>query len=205
MKLYYSPTSPYVRKVTVAALECGLHDRIERITVNAWQSGDEFLAKNPLEKVPALEADDGDVLINSLVICEHLNEESGDKLIPAANRLAVLKLHALSDGILDAAVARIIEIRVRPEELRWPHWIERQKAKLGRALDRAESLCQSGALADPTTAGCPDLGSITLACGLGYLDFRFSEDHWRKERESLAAWYEAFAQRPSMEATVPAG
>lgn len=205
MKLYYSPTSPYVRKVTVSALECGLDDRIERIAVNAWQSGEDFLAKNPLEKVPALETDDGEFLINSLVICEHLNAESGDKLIPSAKRLDVLKLHALSDGILDASVARIIEIRVRPEEFRWPGWIERQKGKLSRALDRAESLCRAGKLADPSSTDCTDLGSLTLACGLDYIDFRFAEDEWRKGRESLTDWYGAFSRRPSMEATVPVG
>jgi glutathione S-transferase len=205
MKLYYSATSPYVRKVTVCAHECGLDERIERIDVNAWQADRDFSANNPLEKVPALISDSGEVLLNSLTICEYLNQLAGDKLIPANRRLPVLNLHALADGTLDAAVARIIELRIRPEAFRWPDWIARQKGKIARALDRAEKLCQSGSLGDPTSQDCAELGAITLACALGYIDFRFADDGWREERSNLAAWYNAFSARPSMQATVPAG
>jgi len=48
-----------------------------------------------------------------------------------------------------------------------------------------------------------DLGSITTACALGYLDFRFPDLDWRKRAPGLGAWYAEFAKRPSMQKTRP--
>ncbi len=49
-----------------------------------------------------------------------------------------------------------------------------------------------------------DVGSITVACALGYLDLRFSHEAWRKGRPALAAWFEAFAAEPGIARTAPA-
>jgi glutathione S-transferase len=43
-----------------------------------------------------------------------------------------------------------------------------------------------------------------VACALGYLDFRFGDMNWRKGRPKLAAWYDKFSRRKSMQATIPA-
>ena len=68
MKLYYSATSPYVRKVNMCAIEMGLDDKLERILTNPWEKDDGLLADNPLSKVPTLITDDGMVLYDSPVI-----------------------------------------------------------------------------------------------------------------------------------------
>ena len=75
MRLRYSPTSPFVRKVMVVALETGVSDRIERIptTVAPTTPNEEVARENPLVKVPALTTDDGLVLYDSPVICEYLD------------------------------------------------------------------------------------------------------------------------------------
>ncbi len=52
-------------------------------------------------------------------------------------------------------------------------------------------------------SGPLDMGQISVACALGYLDFRHSVRAWRVARPNLAGWYDLFAQRPSMQATVP--
>jgi glutathione S-transferase len=66
-----------------------------------------------------------------------------------------------------------------------------------RALDVLEA--EAGTLRDePAT-----IGEIAVGCALGWLDFRLPEDDWRMARPDLAAWYETFAARPSMQATVP--
>ena len=47
-----------------------------------------------------------------------------------------------------------------------------------------------------------DIGLISIACALGYLDFRFASEDWRKGHPKLARWFESFAKRPSMQSTV---
>jgi glutathione S-transferase len=198
MKLRYSPTSPYVRKVTVTALETGLDDRIERIPTNVFLPTTDIAKDNPLGKVPALITEGGETLYDSPVICEYLDSlHDGRKLFPPPGgaRWTALRLQALGDGILDAGVLRLLEGR-RPETEQSPAWIARQAAAVERGLDALED--ETETLAGPIT-----IGHIAVGCALGWLEFRCPDDHWRSKRPSLARWYETFARRPSMEATVP--
>ena len=199
MKLRFSPTSPYVRKVLVSAIELGLAERIEKVPANPWDPDDTLPTVNPLGKVPALTTDDGLVLFDSVVICEYLDSHhDGRPLFPREpeERWRTLRLHALADGILDAAVTRLIEGARRPAEYRWPEWDARQKAKIDRALDSLEG--EAASLDGPL-----DIGEVALGCALGYLDFRFAGEDWRSAHPKLAGWYEAFAERASMQATIP--
>ncbi len=200
MKLRYSPTSPYVRKVSVVALETGLNDRIERVPTNVWASDTYIGRDNPLGKVPALTTEGGEVLYDSPVVCEYLDSlHDGIKLFPPAGgtRWTALRRQALGDGILDASVARVVENRVRKENERSVTWVERQKTVINRGLDALEEEV------DAFSAGPISIGHIAIACACGYLDFRLATDNWRAGRPALAKWYAAFAKRPSMVATVP--
>lgn len=199
MILRHSPTSPYVRKVSAAAIELGLDGQITRKPTDPWDPQGDLPNDNPLGKVPALILDDGTVLYESALICEYLDSlHDGDKLFPAsgAARWNALKLHALGDGVIEAAVLRLIENMRRPKELYWADWEARQNDKIARALDSLEA--GAGRIEDGLT-----IGQITIGCALGYLDFRFPDDDWRAARPRLAAWYEAFSQRPSLRDTVP--
>lgn len=200
MKLHYSQTSPYVRKVRVLALETGLHDRIELVARTPSPLGGEapLLATNPLGKIPALELDDGTILYDSPVICEYLDGlHDGDKLFPQGlERWSALRRQALCDGILDAAVLIRYETVLRPPALRWPDWTEGQYGKVKRALATLEQ--ESGDWRQR-----PDIGTITAACALGYLDFRYPDLDWRSAQPDLAQWYAGFLQRASMQATLP--
>ena len=202
MKLRYSPTSPYVRKVMVVALETGLAERIERIptAVAPTKPNEEVARVNPLVKVPALITDDGMVLYDSPVICEYLDtQHSGAKLFPAAGkaRWMALRQQALGDGILDAAILGRYEI-LRPKEYQWADWIDGQLRKVRGALAALEMETEAGELAGPVT-----IGLITVACALGYLDFRYAAEEWRTKHRRLAAWFEEFAKRKSIELTIP--
>ncbi len=199
MKLRSSATSPYVRKVLVTAIELGLADRIERIPTVPADPASGLANDNPLGKVPALILEGGEALYDSPVICEYLDSlHDGAKIFPppGPERWRALRQQALGDGILDAAILRMLETVRRPEELRWPGWIEHQAGKVSRALDRFER--EAASLDGPLT-----IGQITAGCACGYLDFRFADDGWRATHPKLAAWYETFAQRPSMQETVP--
>ena len=197
MKLRYSPTSPYVRKVSVFAKESGLEPRIENLATTTGLASD--LAKqNPLGKVPALIADDGQAIYDSPVILEYLDSlNPGPKLIPAAGpaRWKALVTQALADGIMDAAVLRRGE-QMRPAGEQSPAFLKKQGDVVAHALDVLEG--DAASLAQPIT-----VGQIAVGCALGYLDFRFAADEWRKGRPKLAAWYETFAKRPSMASTAP--
>lgn len=199
MQLRYSPTSPYVRKVMVTAIETGLDQNIEKIPTNPWAPDTDLPDDNPVGKVPALRLDSGETLFDSPVICEYLDSlHHGEKLFPAAGdaRWNVLRLHALADGILDAAVLRLLEGK-RPAELQSKDWTERQKKAIDRSLDELER--KSDQLeGKPTT-----MAHVACGCALGYLDFRFPGDDWRDGRPKLSEWYEEFSKRESMRATVP--
>lgn len=198
MKLWYTPTSPYVRKVVVSAIETGLDSRIERIATDTKLPDSALADDNPLGKVPALITDDGGALHDSPVICEYLDSlHDGPKLFPPSGgkRWTALRRQALGDGLLDAATARVREFR-RPEEFRFADWLDKQKGKVDRALDALE-----GEAAD--LGGGFDIGRIALGCALGYLDLRFPDDGWRATRSGLSNWFEAISRRPSMSETNP--
>lgn len=200
MKLHYSTASPFVRKVTVCAHELGIADRIELVTTKVAPSepNRDYAKVTPLMKVPALERDDGPVLFDSIVICEYLDQVHGrGALFPASGepRWRALRLHALADGILDAAVLARYENALRPESLRWKAWTDGQLLKVDQALDfLGQNLRDLEGL---------HIGAIAVGCALGYLDFRYADRRWRDSRPGLAAWYETIAKRPSFEKTVP--
>jgi glutathione S-transferase len=199
MQLRFSPTSPYVRKVVVTAHELGLADRVELITTNPWVPDPALFRDNPLGKVPALTTDEGDVLFDSPVICEYLESLAGPRLFPDSGRARwqALRLQALGDGLLDAAVLWRLETQ-RPADERSSDWQVLQQDAVSRALDALEH--EAAHWAEDV-----NIGHVTVACALGYLDFRFASEDWREEHPTLAAWYQDFAARPSMVATVPKG
>jgi glutathione S-transferase len=194
-KLHWSPTSPYVRKVMVAAHELGLAERFDLVATWPETVVADVAADNPLGRVPALVLPDGTTLFDSLVIAEFLNETAGGALFPrpGAARWQALTLHALGHGVIDAMIAIVGEGR-RPQAERSPAFVAARHAEIGRALDAVERT---------PPAHLADIGTIALAAGLGYLDFRQPERAWRPGRPRLSAWYEGFAARPSMRATRP--
>ena len=201
MKLFFNMASPFVRKVRVFARETGLDTKIEEIAtaVSPVQENPNLASANPLIKIPALVLDNGRTLFDSPVICEYLDSlHGGRKLFPAAGpaRWAALRLQATGDGILDAGILCRYEMAVRPKEFQWAGWIAGQKTKWHGGLDSLQR--EAGAL-----DGEPTIGGITVACALGWLDFRYGDDNWRSGRPKLAAWYEKFVARPSMQATMP--
>jgi glutathione S-transferase len=201
MRLLYSTTSPYVRKVLVALHETGLIDRVEMVPApgSPVAPNPTTTALNPLGKIPCLERADGPALFDSRVICRYLDSlHGGRKLYPEGPALfSTLTLEALADGALDAGVLMLYESRIRPEDRRFPAWVDGQRLKLTRALDALESNWTAH------LAGPLDAGAIAVACLLGWLDFRFGALEWRTDRPRLAAWHETTAQRPSLTATVP--
>ena len=199
MKLYYSPTSPFVRKVNVFAIEAGLDKQIEWISTNPWQVEDKLIAKNPLSQVPTLITGDGMVLYDSSVICEYLDSlHSGEKLIPqqSESRWKILRLQALADGILNSGILRFLE-KKRVAEMQSIDWDTTHKKSIERGLDYLENTLSDW-------GDNIDVGVLSIACALGWLDFRFADEQWRPHRPKLTSWFKQFSNRDSMTRTMPA-
>jgi glutathione S-transferase len=202
MRLYHSPTTPFGRKVMVLLLETGQAEDVEVVqaTGTPVAPGTLPVDRNPLGKIPALDLDDGTALYDSRVICRYLDDRAGGRLYPPAPRLwRTLTLEATADGMTEAAVLMVYETRIRPEERRFPDWVEAQWAKIARALDALEEHWIDH------LNGPLDMGQVAVGCALSYLDFRHSGRGWRTGHGRLAAWYEAFARRDSMILTAPQG
>lgn len=201
MRLYYMPASPFVRKITVVAAELGMSDQIERLACNPGpvaRDGD-IMQHNPLGQVPTLLTDDDDALFDSRVICEYLDHRDGRNLMFPAKpkeRWRVLCDQSIGDGILDAAILVRYEEWLRPEKYRWSDWEGGQVDKIFTSIKAIEN--DVGALGSRV-----DIGTLTIAISLGYLDFRFDRLQWRKDYPLTAEWFREFSKRPSMVASMP--
>ena len=198
MNLYIAPASPYARKALVTAIECGVRDRLVTVTTNPHRSEPDFVARNPFSKVPTLQLENGDVLFESVLICEYFDHLGGGGIViprQGPERWKVLRKHSFGNGLMDASVTRRVE-SLRPEEGARTQAMVRQAATTSRGLDALNA--EADALGNR-----PDLGNICIAVALGYLDFRFATDRWRDGRPRLTAWYENFASRESVASTQP--
>ena len=200
MILYYSPPSPFSRKVRLAAAVLDLGAEVALVLTETINPADPIREKNPLGKIPTLETDEGECIFGSAVIAAWLDERAGGGVIiprdPKA-RTRALVLEALADGLTEAAVLIVYESRFREPQDRSAKWLAYQGDKIARALARLEQ-------APPALGGTPDIGQIALACALGYLDLRFSGE-WRATHPRLVDWLEGFAKQvPAFAATAPA-
>ena len=192
MRLLYSALSPFARKVRIVAHENGFTDAIVLETVAPF--ADESLrATNPLSQVPTLVLDDGEILFDSSVICDHLDAEGGAGLIPGSgeDRRRALTLQALADGMGSAAVA-VVRERMRPEDDQRPELIDRQLKAIVAGLD----LLEAEGITDDRWA----IAEIAVAAQLDYFDARKVVD-WRSGRPALSAWFEAASRREAMVVT----
>ncbi|MDH5797147.1 MAG: glutathione S-transferase family protein [Paracoccaceae bacterium] len=199
MKLYSNAASPFARKVRVVILETGQGDSVDLVEVfgTTVDPGTMPIDKNPLGRLPVLEAE-GQAIYDSRVICRYLIAQAAAPLYGSdSDQWRILTLEASGDGIMDSALGIVYEKRVRPEGMHYApvmegHWskIERMLGGLDRNwLDLLEAPL--------------NIGQISVACALGYLDFRLSDRDWRSANPKLSAWYESFSARDSMKATVP--
>ncbi|WP_375260433.1 glutathione S-transferase [Palleronia sp.] len=197
MELFYSAASPFVRKVMIVLHETGqLSDVALRTSVQTPLKPDPT-NQNPLGKVPCLARPDGPALYDSRVICRYLDDRAGARLYPQQRLWDVLTLEATADGIMDAAVLMVYEWRVRPEDKRFPDFVDAQWGKVTKALDAIENRWLSH------LSGPLHMGQIAVGCALDYLDFRHGDRAWQDDRPGLAAFQARMAERPSFSATVP--
>lgn len=196
MQLHWSPRSPYVRKVMIAAHELGIVDQMTlvRSVAAMLKPNLELMELNPLSKIPTLVLDDGSTLWDSVVICEYLNASKGGSLFPVASgtRWQALRWHALGDGMLDALILWRNE---REREVPLPALITAFELKINKAIALLDA--ETSALSENTFG----IGHIALVSALSYIDFRFSSLQWQQRAPRLANWFATQQQRNSVRAT----
>jgi len=188
--------SPFVRRVAVALDRYGMAFEHQN-----WSVGKDFetiQARNPLGRVPALVLDDGEVLIDSAAILDHLDELAGPQaLLPrsGASRRAALRMMAIATGAADKGVAQLYERRFRPEEKVHEPWLERCRTQVEAALAELERQVVDGAWLVEDRFGHADL---TAACVFTFLDDAGMVACSYPKLRALAAKVEAM---PEMQAT----
>lgn len=197
MKLYYSPTSPYARKCRALIIEKSLERKIELAECMPLDDPAELQALNPLGKVPALERDRGPALMDSPVICEYIDTLTDENWIPrkGESRILVMRQQALADGLIDLTIGRRIE-RMRDETLQWDYWAGRWEAGIKRTLDQLDA--DRGQFERSV-----DLGALSVAVALCYLDLRYAELGWREQYPDLDAFAKRWCERESFKLTEP--
>ena len=201
MKLTFSPASPFARKVRITAIELGLIGRIEFVptTVVPGTPNEEYSKIYPMKKLPALILDNGEIVVDSYVIVEYLDElAGGGKLIPASGALRwkVKSDHSLLQGMLDSMLLCRYENMLRPEALRWKAWSDDHWNRAWKGMAYFEQ--QPDMLSRPL-----DISQIALTCVLGYADFRFADCGWRKAYPKLDAFHQKMLERPSVKISQP--
>src|SRR5512145_2937683 len=210
MQLVGQYDSPFVRRVAISLTLLGLP--FTRNTISVFGDAAEMQRINPLVRIPSLVLDEGEVLIDSAAILDHIDETVGPDraLLPprGAERRQALRIVALATGAIDKAGAIVYERVLRPADKVYPPWIERCQGQLAGALDALEALpCAPWLMGERLMQ--PD---ITVAVMLGYLRFRVP-DALPLGRypglERLSAACEALpafvATRPSPDETMPSG
>lgn len=199
--LHWSPRSPYVRKVMVALHEKGLTDQVAtvRTLADPMVPPTDFFAINPLAKIPTLERADAPPLWDSRVVMEwaDLTSDTGPRLFPSdpETRLQALTDEALGTGMLEVGIALLVERHMRDGARQDQRVFDVCQAKFRAALDYLEANAARLAARDF------DAGHVSVGVALCYIDFRFADLEWRKDRPALAAWHAGFLNRPSVRAT----
>ena len=131
--------SPFVRRVGIALKLYGLD--YEHRPWSTFRDADKISAFNPLRRVPTLVLDDGEVLIESAVILDYLDERVGAQKALMADsgpaRRQALKTCALATGLSDKSVSLIYE-RVLHRETS-AVWVNRCQGQIGSVLDVLEA------------------------------------------------------------------
>ncbi|MGO4221505.1 glutathione S-transferase family protein [Lysobacter sp. TAF61] len=200
MQLLYQTHSPFARKALVFAHEAGLADRIEVIhhETSPTRRNEAVFERNPLGKVPVLLRPGLPALFDSDVICAYLDTlHAGPRLIPAEGeaRWQALRVQAVAQGLAEAGIAVRWETVRRPQALRYPALRDGYIAKLVSSYDWLERELDTEAV---------HVGHVAVATALDWLEFR-ELPGFRRGRPRLGAWFDAFAARPSMQATLLSG
>lgn len=158
--------SSYTRRVAIAMALYGLP-----FEHRAWSVGRDFdriREYNPLGRAPTLVLDDGEVLTESAMMLDYLDDVVGPQhaLIPATGlaRRDAQRLIALATGAIDKAVLIVLERIFRPVEMHSELWLTRCRVQVDGALHELEKACVARADHDWLVGESMSHADIAVAC-----------------------------------------
>jgi glutathione S-transferase len=198
MKLFGSPTSPYVRKARVLIEEKTLP--VEFVIEDPWTDNSPIIEKNPLSKIPVLEIAPNDYIFESVLVVHFLDHVDGRSFTPRdpVGYWEAQRWQALGNGIIDAAIQRVFETR-RPPEFQMKEKMTREEGRIQRAIALGEASFKGGEF---LVGNRFSLADLIMGVALQYVDFRYAHD-WRSGAPKLAAWHAPIAARPAFVKTLP--
>lgn len=139
--------SSYTRRVAIAMAVYGIP-----FEHRAWSVGRDFdriREYNPLGRAPTLVLDDGEVLTESAMMLDYLDDLVGREraLMPAGGlaRRDAQRLIALGTGAIDKAVLIVLERIFRPEDMHSEAWLSRCRTQVDGALRELDRACAARA------------------------------------------------------------
>lgn len=178
MKLFYSHASPFARKCRIAIRLKGLLSQTNEIEATPLQNPPELLAANPIAQVPSLVLDNGTAVSNSPLICAYIDKLGTGESLYGNDELETRRIENIGDAIMETAVKIRLE-QLRPDGEKSQSWIKRWQDNLERTLVFAESQVKN------IENDKLNMGNISIACALSYLDLRFPEYQWKGEYNNL--------------------
>ncbi|MEB3211726.1 MAG: glutathione S-transferase family protein [Leptolyngbyaceae bacterium] len=196
--LYYTPRSPYARKVRIVMAEKNLSCTL--IDTDVKQKSPEFLRLNPIGKIPVFIDENGLIFWDSTLIVEYLEETYPDSPFYPTNPLERLRCkqgEELADSLTDAIVALSYEVRKGTDanaQVQAHHQqnVDRMMSVFEQQLSQAQYLLTNN-LTIVDVAVISGLGYYTLRCG----------DEWSRHFPAIAEWGDRLHQLPSIQSTIP--
>jgi glutathione S-transferase len=169
MRLIGVLRSPYVRRTAVSFNAMGVPFELDAVPVF---DKPELVSKyNPLTRVPTLVLDDGEVLIDSAVILDHLDELAGaaKRLVPerGAERRHVLRLTTVALGAVDKAVWSAYEHRFRPAEKVHKPWVQHNDAQVVAGFTHLDAIAAKLG-ANDWIAGTQRMSQADITTAVGF-------------------------------------
>lgn len=165
--------SPFVRRVAATMTHYGLS--FDRHSLSVFGDRDEVMRLNPLGRVPALVLDDGETLIETVMIIDYLDELAGEDLalVPAqgTRRRQILRVAAVAAGISDRAVQLRSETVRRPRHLQSPEFADSYVTSIRTTLEFLERSVEG----DWCCGDGPTHADFALTAGLGHLTAKVDE------------------------------
>jgi glutathione S-transferase len=202
LKLYEFAMAPNPRRVRIFLAEKGIQVPIVQVDIGKGEhQTPEFLAKNPMGRVPVLELDDGSHLAESVAICRYFEESQPEPPLfgtDARDRAFVEMWQRRMELEVLLNVANCFRNTHAFFKGRIPQVPEYGELSRKAALSRLAWLDRE--LAErPFVAG--DRYSIADITALVGVDFgRVSDIRIQPEQKNLQRWYEAVSSRPSAKA-----
>jgi glutathione S-transferase len=198
--------SPFVRRVAVSLHVLGLP--FTRKPISGFADAEQMRTINPLGRIPSLVLDDGEVIIDSGAILDHLDGVVGPERAllppPGPERRRALYAICLATGLVEKAGAIVYERTLRPPEKQHAPWVARCRTQVDSALAALEVVtAAAGPFTVERPAASPKQQHITLACALAYLPGRLPEAFVRGSYPALEAFAASFARVPAFMATEP--